>query len=215
MFPELLNICSDRRVRDLQDFRHTAVIHFDLEHLRIRIALRKFENVLEVRAAPGVNRLRVVPDHHQVAMVAREQVDKVSLDFVRVLVFVDEDELKLPTVKGSDLLMLDEPSLGLAPKLVLMTPVEAVRKVAKKVGWELLDYYDESRGISAMMRTTGYSLAITGVMQVDGRTIEIDDPDAVGLGVDDDIWLRPGICPKRRSSAEATAAATWRETRRA
>jgi acetyl-CoA C-acetyltransferase len=28
---------------------------------------------------------------------------------------------------------------GLAPKLVLMTPVEAVRRVAKKVGWDLAD----------------------------------------------------------------------------
>ena len=31
--------------------------------------------------------------------------------------------------------------------------------------WELLDYYDEKHGISAMERTTGYSLAITGLMQ--------------------------------------------------
>ena len=40
---------------------------------------------------------------------------------------------------------------------------------AKKLGWELLDYYDESRGISAMMRTTGYSLSIIGQMQVRGE----------------------------------------------
>jgi lysine 6-dehydrogenase len=40
---------------------------------------------------------------------------------------------------------------------------------AKKLGWELLDYYDESRGISAMMRTTGYSLSITGQMQANGE----------------------------------------------
>src|SRR5688572_16559443 len=33
------------------------------------------------------------------------------------------------------------------------------------VGWELLDYYDAEKGISAMERTTGYSLAITGLMQ--------------------------------------------------
>jgi lysine 6-dehydrogenase len=33
-------------------------------------------------------------------------------------------------------------------------------------GWELLDYFDAERGISAMERTTGYSLAITGMMQV-------------------------------------------------
>jgi lysine 6-dehydrogenase len=39
----------------------------------------------------------------------------------------------------------------------------------KRASWELLDYYDEARGISAMMRTTGYSLSITGLMQADGR----------------------------------------------
>ncbi len=36
---------------------------------------------------------------------------------------------------------------------------------AKTLEWELVDRYDESRGISAMMRTTGFSLAITGVLQ--------------------------------------------------
>ena len=35
----------------------------------------------------------------------------------------------------------------------------------KRLGWELLDYYDEKTGISAMERTTGFSLAITGLMQ--------------------------------------------------
>jgi lysine 6-dehydrogenase len=35
----------------------------------------------------------------------------------------------------------------------------------KTIGWELLDYFDADRGISAMERTTGYSLAITGAMQ--------------------------------------------------
>lgn len=38
-----------------------------------------------------------------------------------------------------------------------------------RVGWELLDYFDEQRGISAMERTTGYSLAVTGVMQASGE----------------------------------------------
>ena len=35
----------------------------------------------------------------------------------------------------------------------------------KSVVWELLDYYDAKKGISAMERTTGFSLAITGLMQ--------------------------------------------------
>jgi lysine 6-dehydrogenase len=37
------------------------------------------------------------------------------------------------------------------------------------VVWQLVDYKDTKRNISAMMRTTGYSLAITGLMQADGR----------------------------------------------
>jgi len=35
--------------------------------------------------------------------------------------------------------------------------------------WQMVDRYDEKNGVTAMMRTTGYSLAITGLMQLDGR----------------------------------------------
>ena len=39
----------------------------------------------------------------------------------------------------------------------------------KTMEWELVDRYDEAHGISAMERTTGYSLSITGLMQVRGQ----------------------------------------------
>jgi lysine 6-dehydrogenase len=39
----------------------------------------------------------------------------------------------------------------------------------KTLKFELVDSYDEERGISAMMRTTGYSLSITGQMQARGE----------------------------------------------
>jgi lysine 6-dehydrogenase len=35
--------------------------------------------------------------------------------------------------------------------------------------WQLVDQYDEKTGITAMMRTTGYSLAITALLQCEGR----------------------------------------------
>ncbi|HUO50884.1 MAG TPA: saccharopine dehydrogenase C-terminal domain-containing protein [Gemmatimonadaceae bacterium] len=49
----------------------------------------------------------------------------------------------------------------------------------KRVGWELLCYYDEARKISAMMQTTGYSLSITGQMQARGeiRPAGVHTPD--------------------------------------
>jgi lysine 6-dehydrogenase len=34
--------------------------------------------------------------------------------------------------------------------------------------WELVDRYDAARGVTAMMRTTGYTLSITGQLQVTG-----------------------------------------------
>ncbi|SRR5579883_356302 len=43
--------------------------------------------------------------------------------------------------------------------------------VPKRLAWELLDYFDAAHGISAMMRTTGYSLSITGQMQARGEII--------------------------------------------
>lgn len=39
----------------------------------------------------------------------------------------------------------------------------------REIGWELVDFYDEEHGVSAMMRTTGYSLSITGQMQARGE----------------------------------------------
>ncbi len=50
---------------------------------------------------------------------------------------------------------------------------------AHAVTFRLIDYYDGENGISAMMRTTGYSLSITGQMQADGRVKEkgVHTPD--------------------------------------
>ncbi len=47
------------------------------------------------------------------------------------------------------------------------------------VRYDLLDKYDAENGITAMMRTTGYSLAITALMQADGRIGEagVHTPD--------------------------------------
>jgi lysine 6-dehydrogenase len=55
-----------------------------------------------------------------------------------------------------------------APDLVALR-IEVTGRDKRRVAWQLLDYADEKAGVSAMMRTTGYSLAITGLMQVDGR----------------------------------------------
>ncbi|HXM37627.1 MAG TPA: saccharopine dehydrogenase C-terminal domain-containing protein [Gemmatimonadales bacterium] len=79
-------------------------------------------------------------------------------------------------VKGTKVVPRDAFIATVSPQLtkangrdLVALRVEVTGRSGRRVAWQLLDYYDEATGISAMMRTTGYSLAITGLMQVDGR----------------------------------------------
>ncbi len=57
-----------------------------------------------------------------------------------------------------------------SPDLVALRVVVEGERGGEPVAraWELVDRYDAERGISAMMRTTGYSLSITGQLQARG-----------------------------------------------
>jgi lysine 6-dehydrogenase len=51
--------------------------------------------------------------------------------------------------------------------------------------WEVIDRYDAEHGITAMMRTTGYTLSITGQLQVTGRVAPgVHTPDECIRGAD-------------------------------
>ena len=72
-------------------------------------------------------------------------------------VFIAAVHPKLHKPQGQDLVALQ----------VKVTGQKGGRPTA--VTFRLMDYYDCTHGISSMMRTTGYSLSITGQMQADGR----------------------------------------------
>ena len=88
-------------------------------------------------------------------------------------------ELNPVEVKGQKVVPRDVVVAAMGPRLTkpkgrdlvaLRVVVEGRRQGADaQVGWELIDFYDAARGISAMMRTTGYSLSITGQMQARGE----------------------------------------------
>ena len=72
-------------------------------------------------------------------------------------VFIAAVQPKLTKPKGRDLVALR----------VVVRGAKGGRPATKS--FELVDRYDEVHGVSAMMRTTGYSLAITALMQVRGE----------------------------------------------
>jgi lysine 6-dehydrogenase len=82
-------------------------------------------------------------------------------------------------VKGTKVVPRDAVVATIGPKLrkpegrdlvALRVVVSGTRNgTPHKLSYELIDRYDERHGISAMMRTTGYSLSITGQMQARGE----------------------------------------------
>ncbi|MFL5601286.1 MAG: saccharopine dehydrogenase family protein [Gemmatimonadaceae bacterium] len=88
-------------------------------------------------------------------------------------------ELKPVDVKGVKVVPRDLVVAAMGPRLTKPDAHDlvAMRVFAegtkdgkpKRVGWEMVDRYDDENGISAMERSTGYSLSITGQMQARGE----------------------------------------------
>src|SRR6202165_4166086 len=98
------------------------------------------------------------------------------MESIRDLGLLDLDPVE---VKGEKIIPRDVFIATVGPKLTkptakdlvaLRVTVEGTKGGKPKgVGWQLTHRFDEKHGISAMMRTTGYSLSITGQMQVRGE----------------------------------------------
>ena len=93
----------------------------------------------------------------ELGLLDLEPVDVKGVKVVPRDVFVSVVGPKLTKPQGKDLLALRVTVTG-----------SKGGKPAKRQ-FDLIDQYDEKHGISAMMRTTGFSLSITGQMQVRGQ----------------------------------------------
>jgi lysine 6-dehydrogenase len=99
----------------------------------------------------------VVRPIRDLGLLANEPIEVKGKKVVPRDVFIAAVSPRLYKPNGRDLVALQVEVTG--------------KKKGRRAGvtFRLLDYYDAEHGISAMMRTTGYSLSITGQMQVDGR----------------------------------------------
>ena len=97
-------------------------------------------------------------------------------------------DLKPVSVRGTKVVPRDAFIAVVSPRLtkpegrdLVALRIEVTGKNGTHAAWQLIDRYDREHGISAMMRTTGYSLSLTGLMQVDGRIAArgVSTPDEV------------------------------------
>jgi lysine 6-dehydrogenase len=124
-------------------------------------------DVMEYKTLRYPGHAAVVRPIRELGLLANEPIDVKGSKVIPRDVFIAAVSPKLYKPSGRDLVALQ------------------VRVSGKKGGkdssinFRLIDYYDAQHGISAMMRTTGYSLSITGQMQVDGRVkaLGVHTPD--------------------------------------
>lgn len=100
-------------------------------------------------------------------LLSDEPVDVDGAQITPRQFFIDRVSPRLRKPDGKDL-------------VALRVEVRGTQKGSPRaVRFDLLDYYDEGTGITAMMRATGFSLALTGVMQCEGliRETGVRTPD--------------------------------------
>ena len=82
---------GDEAVGGGEDVRGRAVVLFEADDLRAGEILFEAEDVGDLGAAPGIDRLVVVADAAEVAARLGEELEPFVLRLVGVLIFVDED----------------------------------------------------------------------------------------------------------------------------
>ena len=85
-----------------QDMRGRAIICFQPDDPRALEILLEAEDVFHFRAAPGIDRLVVIPHAADVLVTLRQQPQPVILDQVGVLIFVNQDIPKRTMVLSQD-----------------------------------------------------------------------------------------------------------------
>lgn len=109
--------------------------------------------VMEYKTLRYPGHAAIMAGVRQLGLMSKEPVDVKGQSVVPRDVFVKVAGDKLKKPQSPDLVALR----------VVVTGTRGGRKSSR--AWQLVDTYDEQNGITAMMRTTGYTLSITGQLQ--------------------------------------------------
>jgi lysine 6-dehydrogenase len=114
-------------------------------------------DVMEYKTLRYPGHVAVMRPIRELGLLGNEPISVKGQQVVPRDVFIAAVHPRLHKPKGKDL-------------VALLVRVSGTRGGAPAtVTFRLIDRYDAEHGISAMMRTTAYSLSITGQMQADGR----------------------------------------------
>ena len=97
---------GDQSRRNSKDVPRRSIVTLESNDLGPGKVLLEAQDVFDIGAAPGVDRLVVIADTAQIAVGLGEQPEKKILDNVRVLVLVDQDVTEAPAEGVKNIAML-------------------------------------------------------------------------------------------------------------
>jgi hypothetical protein len=98
----------NQRVGHLNDRGGRAVVVFQPNNFRIRPIFTKRENVLHFRSTPTVDGLIIIANHAQISVFTGQGFDDPVLALIRILIFVNQQMVKLTGFFGPDRFVLFE-----------------------------------------------------------------------------------------------------------
>ena len=117
-------VVGDHLVRRVENDPRAPVILLQPDDLRIRIILFEIENVANVRPAPSVDALVIVPDDAEVPVPEGNQPDQLVLGPVRILIFVHQHILKPLPVIAQNRRMIQHQLEGFVDQIIKIKGVQ-------------------------------------------------------------------------------------------
>ena len=117
-------IVRNHLIRRVEYIGGRAVILLELDDGRVGIILLKIKDIVDIRAAPAVNRLVVVAHNAAIPTLVSQQFDEHILRIVRILIFVHHDILEALAVHIQHRRMVGEQFQRLDEKVVKIQGIE-------------------------------------------------------------------------------------------
>src|ERR1700730_2393020 len=123
-FSEPSLVMRDQTRRDAEDMPGRAIITFQPDDFRARKIGLEAQDVIDLGAAPAIDRLIVVADATEILAPLREQSQPQILGRVGVLIFIDEHIAEAVLIKPQDLGIFAKETHGFQQKVAKIGGVE-------------------------------------------------------------------------------------------
>ena len=117
-FLKLVRHILHHGVGHVENRRIGPVITLQLQNAATGPTVRELHDILKLRAAPRVNALEIIPHHHDVAVSGGDQIRKLGLQRVRILIFIHQNMQEVLLQERANLFVFDKQAVAVDEQIV-------------------------------------------------------------------------------------------------